>query len=141
MIHFDAIQAMITDPAVNVHIGTANLSEPPVGSDYPYVVIWGSMPTDHSGAGLDDPTLTDDLAALHADIRLTYAAQSTDSLTWILERVRPALNRQVPTIEGYTCERLRLESLQPIQSDRDIAINGLHPIYAIDETRLTAHRH
>lgn len=142
MIHFDAIRDLITDDAVRVHIGTAQLSNPPTMADFPYVVIGGTMPTDYSGAGIDEPTLADALEAFQADVRLTYAATSPSSMTWLLERVRPALNRQAPTIEGYTCERLRLRSLQPIQPDRDIPLgSGMHPIYAIDETRLIAHHH
>lgn len=140
MIHFNAIRDMITDPAVKVHLGTANLSDPPTSADFPYVVIWGTLPTDHSGAGIDQPTLADLPDAFTADVRLTYAAQAPASMSWLIERVRPALNRQAPSIEGYFCERLRLESLQPIQPDRDISISGLHPIYAIDEARLTAQK-
>lgn len=141
MIHFDAIRDLITDDAVQVHIGTANLSNPPVNDDFPYVVIWGTLPTDHSGAGIDDSTLADMPDAFGADIRLTYAAASDASMSWLINRVRPFLNRQSPSIEGYFCERLRLRSLQPIQPDRDIPLEGgLHPIYAIDETRLIAQK-
>lgn len=142
MIHFDAIKALITDDAVKVHIGTAELSSPPSNTDFPYVVIGGTLPTDFSGGDVDDETLADEPSAFQATIRLTYAATSESSLSWLVERVRPVLNRHQPTIGGYFCERLRLRSLMPTTTDRDIPLpGGLHPIFAIDETQLIAQKH
>lgn len=137
----DSIQAMITDPAVRIAQGKAPLSSPPVLSDFPYVVIWGDLPTEVSGGGHDAPNLADTPESIEATIRLTYAATSGSSLYWLVNRVRPLLDRMTPAIEGFTCERLRLRSLQPMTQDRDISLEGgRSPIYAIDETRFIAHR-
>lgn len=141
MIHFQAIRDLITDSAVKVHIGKAQLSNPPTTADFPYVTIWGALPTHYSGTGPDEPTLADLPNAWRATIRLTYAATIPSSMNWLLERVRDAIDRKVPTIEGFTCERIRLNSLQPIDSDESMPLaNGRYPIYGIDELTLIAQR-
>ncbi|WP_258933200.1 hypothetical protein [Nesterenkonia pannonica] len=51
------------------------------------------------------------------------------------------MNRQIPSIEGFVCERIRLQSLQPVDQDPSISLEGgLYPLYAIDELTLVAHR-
>ncbi|NDK31182.1 hypothetical protein [Nesterenkonia haasae] len=141
MIHFDAIRDMITDEAVKVYIGKARLSNPPTTNDFPYVAIRGSLPTHYSGTGPDEPTLADLPSSWRATIRLTYAAVSPNQMQWLLPRVRDAIDRKVPVIEGFTCERIRLSSLQPIDDDESMPLsNGRYPIYGIDELTLIAQR-
>lgn len=137
----DAIQAMITDPAVRASQMNAPLSTPPVLADFPYAVLWSNLPTLFSGGGHDNPNLADAPEALDATLRITYAATSASSLYWLVNRVRPFLDRQTPAIDGYYVERLRLRSLMSVETDRDINIGGgLHPVYAIDESRLVAQK-
>ncbi|WP_258933201.1 hypothetical protein [Nesterenkonia pannonica] len=52
------------------------------------MTIWGALPTEYSGSGPDAPTLADFPKDWSATIRLTYAATSPGSMTWLIERVR-----------------------------------------------------
>lgn len=136
-----AVAAMVTDPAVRVHTGTAHLSSPPAVADYPHVVIWGTLPTNFDGAEPGAPSLADRPDAIQAGLRLTYAATSTTSMLWLVSRVRPLVDRQRPVLPGWHVHPLKLASLWPMDQDRQIQLpGGLHPIYAIDETTLIANR-
>lgn len=134
---YEAIQALLPSN-IKSFLWSSELSNPPALSDYPHVVIWGTIPTEHSGSGVDSPTLADELDALIAEVRFTYAATSGQSLNWLLERARPAINRQAPTIPGYHVELLKPRSLQPMTVDRDISIEGRNPVFATDEATLRA---
>lgn len=137
----DSIQAVITDPAVRVAQMKAPLSSPPANTDFPYVVLWSNLPTAFSGGGHDDPNLADLPDALDATLRITYAATSGPSLYWLVNRVRPFLDRQAPIIDGFYVEKLRVRSLMSPEVDRDITLaGGLNPVYAIDEARIIAHK-
>lgn len=137
----DAVQSLITDPAVRVGQYNAPLSSPPVLADFPYVVLWANLPTEFSGGGHDNPNLADLPESIETTLRLTYAATSGSSLYWLVNRVRPFLDRQRPSIEGYYTERLRLRSTFPMDQDRTIQLEGgRHPVYAVDESRLVAHK-
>lgn len=137
----DAIEEMITDEAVRAAQGSAPLSSPPVLSDFPYVVLWSNLPAEESGGGPDAPTLADEPDSLRASIRITYAASSISSLYWLINRVRPLLDRQTPVIDGYHVERLRLRSTFDEAQDRTIQLEGgRHPIYAVDSSPLIAQK-
>ncbi|MCO1338087.1 hypothetical protein BJH93_04135 [Kocuria polaris] len=136
-VFYDAIAGLVPEQAT-AHLITADLSDPPVASDYPYVVVWGSAPTAYSGDGPDEPTAGDRPDAVLLDVRLTIAALSLTQLDLAVSGVHAALNRVVPVVSGYRCNRIRLVSLLPAQPDRDLYIGGVNPIYTVEEFTLRA---
>lgn len=141
---YNAVKAML--PAnLNAHIVTVKFVDaegkvrPPVLSDYPYVVLWGSPGNDFSGEP-GDASLGDRLDGKEFRFRATYVGANPDALSIVLKRCRAAWNRQTPTVAGFHCSKLRQSALQDAQPDTDVTITGTsnHPLFAVDEFVLVA---
>ena len=135
---YEAIQAMLPDHT-NPTLYSADLSNPPEMADYPYAVLWGTQETELSGPDQYRPTLADKPTRAVLDVRITYAALNPESLRIVMRNVRQALKAGQPVVAGYRCHLSRPVSLMPVEVDRDISVGGLHPMFAVDEMRLTAH--
>lgn len=135
---YEAIQAMLPD-STNPALYSADLSSPPQLSDFPYAVLWGTQDTELSGPDQYSPTLADSPNKAVLDVRITYAALNPESLRIVMRNVREALKAGQPVVDGYRCRLSRPVSLMPVEVDRDISVGSLHPMFAIDEMRLTAH--
>lgn len=111
----------------------------PVGSDYPFVVLWADGGWEFSGdlAGWDS-SLSDDPNHLELNIRATYTGLTKESANVLLTRTRAVLNRAKLSVPGWSCSRLKQAPLQGIQADKSVQIGGRHPHYAVDEFRLIA---
>lgn len=136
---YHAIESALPE-TVRAHLMEAKLSSPPVMADFPYVVVRGTPENEYSGSGPRETTLGDRPDVVYLDLRFTYAAMNADSLSIVIRNTRRALTRAAVQVSGYRCELSRLSSLQPITTDRDITISGAHPVFVIDEARLTAHK-
>jgi len=56
-------------------------------------------------------------------------------------QVRPALNRSKPYVHGWVSGRMRQASLMDVQTDFTVTLtDGSHPVYAVDEFALIAHK-
>jgi len=136
---YDAVKAMIPEQ-LRPQLFTAKLSDTPIGSDFPYAVLWGSPGQPFSG---DDPAM-DSLGNARGSVefrfKTTIAATSTGSLDLAIKGVRGALDGERPNVTGWHCEPLTLTNLMDIQPDRDVSVGGMHPFYLVDEYVLTAVR-
>ena len=127
---YEAVSLLFPDE-LTVYVGSV-----PAKPEYPYAVLWGDF-GDEVGSSLAD--LADEL---HMRFRVTYVGLRWDAVAWVVSRVRPALNRVSPVVGGWLVGKLRQSSLMDMQTDFDVKIPGVgHPVYAVDEFALIAHRH
>ena len=123
--HYDAVRALLPPDSDNFRVYLGKVDPSPV---YPYVVLWGAAGV------LDGETLTDRAVDFSARIKATCAGTSFASVAITMDRVRTALNRVRPTIEGRQAGKLILTPLLDIQADLSISIAGAgHPLYGVDE--------
>jgi len=116
--------------AVTVYEG--NVPDKP---DFPYAVLWGSFGDEVSESLADVPD------ELRVNFRVTYVGQSLASVAWVASKVRPALNRSKPYVHGWVSGRMRQASLMDVQTDFTVTLtDGSHPVYAVDEFALVAHK-
>lgn len=140
--HYDAVKALI--PAtVRVYMWNVEPQKLPDGTmepiKYPYVCLWGDL-GDESSGGPDGDTLADETDVLSLRIRATYAGLSGDSVLIVARNVRAALNRKTPIVSGWRTNPLRQSPLMDVQVDRDVTIDGAHPLFAVDEFALISHK-
>lgn len=131
--HYDAVRALLPS-SVKVYMWTV-----PESPTFPYVALWGST-GDESSGGPDGDSLEDVPDVLSLNIRATYAGLTGDSMMIVCRNVRAALNRKKPVVPGWLSGKLRQSSLMDGQADLSISINGVHPVYAVDEYSLVSHK-
>jgi hypothetical protein len=127
-------------PEVVLHNFTAQLSDPPVAADYPYVVLGGGPGWDFSGDGPESPSLAAVVDSVEMRIKATLAATSLTGLDWLFTRVRPALSGQRLSVQGWSCSAMEQTPLLDIQPDRAISFDGLNPLFMVDEYTFIATR-
>ena len=116
--------------AATVYVG--NVPDKP---SFPYAVLWGSLGDEVSESLGDVPD------ELRINFRVTYVGLTLASVAWVASRVRPALNRAKPYVHGWVSGRMRQSSLMDVQTDFTVTLSdGAHPVYAVDEFALTAHK-
>lgn len=126
---YRAVGSLIPD-AVTVYEG--NVPDKP---SYPYAVLWGSFGDEVSESLCDVPDV------LRINFRVTYVGLTLASAAWVMSKVRPALNRAAPYVHGWVSGRMRQASLMDVQTDFTVTLtDGAHPVYAVDEFALVAHR-
>lgn len=136
--HFQAVKSLVP-ASVKVYLFQPKLSGPPAMGDYPYAVLWGSLGEEVSGEQ-GDRTLADDVDQLAMRIRCTYVGLNGESLAIVARNVRAALNRSRPTVDGWSCSKLRQSPLTDGQTDYDVKIGNLNPVFAVDEFTFTSSR-
>ncbi|NQD40513.1 hypothetical protein [Glutamicibacter halophytocola] len=136
---YDAV-AELLPVDVKVSFFNAKLSTPPAPSDYPYAVIGGDGGWDFSGDGPEEPSLTAELDGKEFRVMITLAGTSISSLDFVLKRVRPALSGKKPVVAGWSCSTMEQAPLVGIRPDRDISVDGLNPLFMVDEYVFTATR-
>lgn len=127
--HYEGVRKLIPDdPTFTVYPGTV-----PKEPSYPYVVVWGDL-GEEGGESLGDRVDQLDLRP-----RLTYAGLGFEQVLFVADRIRAALNRAVPTVEGWSPSKLRQQALVPVTTDYDVTFpDGAHPVYAVDEYPFTS---
>ena len=126
---YRAVGSLIPD-AVTVYEG--NVPDKP---SYPYAVLWGWFGDEVSESLCDVPDV------LRINFRVTYVGLTLASAAWVMSKVRPALNRAEPYVHGWVSGRMRQASLMDVQTDFTVTLtDGAHPVYAVDEFALVAHR-
>lgn len=136
---YHALEDMLPG-TVRSHLFVSELSKPVALADYPHVVIGGTGPDQISGSDVQRPTLGDRPDKVTLTVRITYAALTPASLDVVVRNTRAALDRQAPALDGYRVHRLRLRTLLSIDTDQEISVDGLHPMFTKDEATLTAHK-
>lgn len=113
-------------------------ARPPVLSDYPYVLLWGSPGDEFSGEP-GDASLGDRLDGKEFRFKATHVGANQDALSIVLKRCRAAWNRKTPVVAGFHCSKLRQSALMDAQPDKDVTLSsGNHPLFAVDEYVLVA---
>ena len=126
---YRVVGGLIPD-AVTVYEG--NVPDKP---SFPYAVLWGSFGDEVSESLCDVPDV------LRVNFRVTYVGLSLASAAWVASKVRPALNRSKPYVHGWVSGRMRQAALMDIQTDFTVTLtDGSHPVYAVDEFALIAHK-
>ncbi len=131
--HEKAIKALIR-PDIKAYLYEAELSTPPVPSDYPFVVLWPGLQDEFSGDPGDD-TSDGVVTGQSIEVRCTYAALSGGELSVLVSQVRADLNRARPVVAGWGPGRLKQVQLTEPRADRDVPVGslGAHPVYMVDE--------
>jgi hypothetical protein len=112
---------------------TVYLGNVPKTPAFPYAVLWGSLGDEVSESLEDIPD------ELRINFRVTYVGLTFAQVAWVASKVRPALNRAKPYVNGWMSGRLRQASLMDVQTDFSVTLpDGAHPVYAVDEFALTA---
>jgi hypothetical protein len=124
--HYEAVKALVPSKF------KVYLFDVPNSPTYPYVVLWGDAGL--SGSESLDQTPRD----LTLNVRATCVGANYESCLIVLDGVRSALNRAVPTVAGRHCHELIQEPLLDVGPDRDVTITGTgtHPVFAVDGYRL-----
>ena len=126
---YDAVAALVPS-SVKVYVGNV-----PAKPTFPYAVLWGSLGDETSESLADVPD------ELRVNFRVTYVGLTLASVAWVASRVRPALNRAQPYVSGWLSGRLRQAALMDVQTDTSVTLTpGSHPMYAVDEFALVAHK-
>ena len=101
--------------------------------DDPYAVLWGDLGDEVAESLVDDPD------EFRIRFRVTYVGLRWDQMAWVASKVRPALNRAVPSVSGWLCGGLRQSSLMDLQTDYQVTLaDSSHPVFAVDEFALVA---
>lgn len=136
---YDALRSLMPS-TVTTRLFSAELSNPPAISDYPYLVIEGDQGAEASGSGVDIPSLSDKPDKVVVTARLLYVGLTPRQLSIVTDNARAALKAGAPTVDGYRVHLSRPTVLQTIEVDRDVSVESLNPLIARDEAILTAHK-
>lgn len=141
--HYLAVRNLIpTDPTFTVHFGAVQQKRDASGKvlplTYPYVLVWGDLGTEGS------ESLNDRVDHLQLRPRITYVGSGFDQCLFVAQKVRDALNRARPIVQGWSCSKLRQEPLMPSDVDRDVTVvdasgRSFNPVYAVDEYPFTSY--
>lgn len=130
--HYAAVKALLP---VSLRVYLWNVPDLPT---YPYVVLWGDIGTESSG-GPDGDSLEDVPDVLTLNVRATYAGLTGDAVLITAQKVRAALNRKTPIVDGWRPGKLRQSSLMDAQTDTSVTLTGgANPVFAVDEFALVS---
>lgn len=126
-------------PEVRVHLHKAQLSNPPVLSDFPYVVLHGGWGEETSGERGDRSS--DDVPDQTAfTLRCTVVALSLGGLNEIARVSRASLNRQRPVVDGWKFSKLRQVEVLTAEPDNRVSVETVNPVYLVDEYPFMGYR-
>lgn len=115
-----------------VHIHEAQLSNPPVLADFPYVVLHGGWGEEVSGERGDRSS--DDIPDQVAfTVRCTVVALSMAGLNELAKVSRASLNRQRPVVDGWKFSKLRQVEVLTAEPDNRVSVETVNPVYLMDE--------
>jgi len=128
---FQGLKALFP-PGTRVHIHKAELSNPPVLSDFPYVVLHGGWGEETSGERGDRSS--DDIPDQTAfTLRCTVVALSLGGLNELTRVSRASLNRQRPLVPGWRFSKLRQVEVLTAEPDNRVSVETVNPVYLVDE--------
>jgi hypothetical protein len=120
--------AYLFPSTVTVYVGSV-----PKSPTFPYAVLWGDLGSEVSESLADIPD------HVRINFRVTYVGLRWDQMAWVAAKVRPALNRAVPSVAGWLCGGLRQSSLMDMQTDYEVTLaDGSNPVFSVDEFALVA---
>lgn len=100
----------------------------PAQPKVPYVVVSGTIPRVGGRAINRAPQ------SRQARYRTTAVGLTADSVRAVLKRLEPSLEGARLTVPRYKLGRVEaVPNEQPITEDRDVTLEGLHPLYAVLE--------